>query len=181
MSPPVTGFGIKTPPVVLSWEDLELKGTTYFKEGNLEVALSHYMKGMEVLKARYDESMQTSNVESLIQLSEDLSKLYSNISKVNFDIGRSMENEICKKKIETSLQYATMSVEVNPSWDKGYHRMAEAMHMLGDIAKAEKTRIKGDNIRKYDNKLQYEIAKNYVTIWIAAGTATVTFILSKLK
>ena len=39
----------------------------------------------------------------------------------------------------------------------------------------------GSPVCQFINKLQYEIAKNYVTIWIAAGTATVTFILSKLK
>ena len=99
------------PPQVISWEDFKQKGTSYFKEGKVEVALSHYMKSMELLKVQYDESLLTSDVEHLIRLSEDLSKLYTNISK----IGKSMQNLV---NIRTSLQYAEKSLEINPSWDK---------------------------------------------------------------
>ena len=39
----------------------------------------------------------------------------------------------------------------------------------------------GSPVCQFINLLQYEIAKNYMTLWLAAGAATVTFILSKLK
>ena len=114
---------------------------------------------MELLKVQYDESLLTSDVEHLIRLSEDLSKLYSNISKMNFDMGKSMQNEV---KIRTSLQYAEKSLEINPSWDKGYHRMAEALLILGDKDRAATTKDKGDYIKKRDNKYHYDIKRDTV-------------------
>ena len=70
-----------------------------------------------------------------------------------------MVNDVCKVKIDTSLQYAAKSIELNPTWLKGYHRMVEALYVLGDKNTAENTRIEGDNIRKMNNKLQYEIKR----------------------
>ena len=147
------------PPQVISWEDFKQKGTSYLKEGKVEVALSHYMKSTELLKVQYDESLLISDVEHLIRLSEDLSKLYTNVSKLNFDIGKSMQNEV---NIRTSLQYAEKSLEINPSWDKGYHRMAEALLILGDKDRAATTKDKGDYIRKRENKYHYEIKRDIV-------------------
>ena len=147
------------PPQVISWEDCKQKGTSYFKEGKVEVALSHYMESMELLKVQYDESLLTSDVEHLIRLSEDLSKLYTNISKMYFHMGKSMQNEV---NIRASLQYAEKSLEINPSWDKGYHRMSEALLILGDKDRASTTKDKGDYIRKRNNKYQYDIKRDTV-------------------
>mgnify|MGYP001026517558 CR=1 FL=1 len=39
----------------------------------------------------------------------------------------------------------------------------------------------GSPVCQFINLLQYELAKNYMTLWITAGVATTAYIISKLK
>lgn len=39
----------------------------------------------------------------------------------------------------------------------------------------------GSPVCQFINLIQYELAKNYMTIWVTAGVATTAYIISKLK
>ena len=39
----------------------------------------------------------------------------------------------------------------------------------------------GSPVCYFINKIQYELAKNYITIWTAAGVAIVAWLINKLK
>ena len=39
----------------------------------------------------------------------------------------------------------------------------------------------GSPVCQFINLIQYELAKNYMTLWVTAGVATTAFIISKLK
>ena len=39
----------------------------------------------------------------------------------------------------------------------------------------------GSPVCQFINLIQYELAKNYMTLWVTGGVATTAFIISKLK
>eukprot|EP00794_Sanderia_malayensis_P011829 gene11829-13055_t len=128
-----------------TWESAKKRGTDCLNEGKLDDALSHYKCSWTILKRIYQSSLTTARLNQVVNYREEMAKLCTNLSKVYLDLALSKHEKIINA--EMSLQFAEKSVEMCPTWDKGYYRIIQASKILGEnnvaaIAKEKRKKLK---------------------------------------
>ena len=140
-----------------SWRNAKDKGNELFKSGDLKRALSKYQQSLHTLENEYQDYIKTLDVDSLIYLQDELSKIHTNISKVHYDIGSTEEADIHRLRMVMSMIHAQKSTALNPFWIKGHHRFAEAMKNLTECKQSvEDAEKRMKNVGQYDSATQYE-------------------------
>lgn len=92
------------------------------------------------LKKECNERVHEEEVKYLQFIFEKIACLCTNISKMLYDIGRKKDGDLCIKLIQQSIEYAGKSIEMNPCWKKGYHRIAVANDYFGNSVESAKAR-----------------------------------------
>eukprot|EP00794_Sanderia_malayensis_P012279 gene12279-13544_t len=135
-----------------TWQCAKKLGTEFLNEGKLHDALNHYKDSFRILKGVYRASLTTEKLKQVINYREEMAKLCTNISKVYLDLGAVSKHEN-PNNAEMSLQFANKSVEMCPTWDKGYYRIIQASLILGADTEATTAKEKRERLRLRAQKL----------------------------
>lgn len=104
----------------------------YFVEGNFCSSIISFELSKNELKTEYDDKLPTADISTLIALSKELAQLYTNISKIMYDLAMFMKSDLYHKFLSISLENAESSIKINPTWLKGFHRKIEVQKCYGE-------------------------------------------------